>query len=358
MTYKCPNCGDAIIFDGAQGKFICESCDSVFTQEQLDAALAAMAPGLGDNAAEQQAVPEVTNAFEREDTGELEGMKVYSCRHCGAQIVADDTTAASECPYCNNPVIMTGQLSGMNKPDCIIPFKLDKDAAVAALKRYYRGKRLLPKAFTANNRVKEIKGIYVPFWLFDCSVNADMEFSATKVKTWSNSKYDFTETSHYAVERSGGITFEKVPVDGSSKMDDSYMDAIEPFDYRGMVDFNPAYLSGYLADKYDVDVMESVQRANARIAQSTANAFRSTVSGYSSVNACRQTVTPVSGRSRYALMPVWMLTTNYGGRSYTFAMNGQTGRLVGKLPVDKKKYWGYLLGIAAAIAAIGQLFVF
>jgi DNA-directed RNA polymerase subunit RPC12/RpoP len=283
--------------------------------------------------------------------GEADALRVYCCNSCGGEIVADETTAATHCPFCDNPVVMKGQFAGALKPDIVIPFKHDKNAAIAALKNHYKGKRLLPKVFKDQNHIEEVKGMYVPVWLFDTDADAHVRYKATMVRTWSDSRYDYTETSHYSVIRAGSIGFENVPVDGSSKMDDALMESIEPFDISGAVNFQTAYLSGYLADKYDVDSEASVERANQRIRRSTEDAFASTVEGYTSVLPESSSISLNNGRARYALYPVWILNTKWNEQKFTFAMNGQTGKIVGDLPMDKGAYWKWLLGVAGAVGA-------
>ena len=284
--------------------------------------------------------------------GEAEGLRVYSCSSCGGEIVADETTGASECPFCGNPVVMKGQFAGALKPDLVIPFQYDKKAAMAALQNHYKGKVLLPKVFKDQNRIKEVKGLYVPVWLFDADADAHVRYKATRIRSWSDSQYHYTETSHYSVSRAGGIGFENVPVDGSSKMDDTLMESIEPFDISGAVDFQTAYLSGFLADKYDVDSDASITRANERIKNSTEEAFAATVTGYTSVVPVSSNISLHNGKARYALYPVWILNTMWNGEKYTFAMNGQTGKFVGDLPMDKKAFRNWLFGLTGAIGAV------
>lgn len=346
QEFKCPCCDGAIEFDSRLQKMKCPYCDSEFEMETLQAY---------DDALKAQPEDDMqwdTAAGTQWQPGETEGMRVYTCNTCGGQIVCEETTGAAECPFCGNPVVMTGRFAGDLKPDLVIPFKLDKKAAMEALKKHYSGKRLLPKIFKEENRVKEVKGMYVPFWLFDADAEGFVRYKATRVRTWSNSEYRYTETSHYSVLRSGGLGFEDVPVDGSSKMDDALMESIEPFDLSEAVDFQTAYLAGYLADRYDVDAESSIRRANARIKRSTEDAFASTVVGYHSVIPVSTNIRLSNGTAKYALCPVWVLNTHWNGKNYTFAMNAQTGKLVGDLPMDKAAYWKWLLGVAGAVAAV------
>ena len=253
---------------------------------------------------------------------------------------------------------MMGQLSGDLRPDLIIPFKLDKEAAKAGLRKHLTGKRLLPKVFKDENHIDEIKGIYVPFWLFDTDADAQVRYRATTVRTWSDDDYDYTETSHYLVRRSGSIGFEHVPVDGSSKMADDLMESIEPYNFSEAVDFRTAYLAGYLADKYDVTAEQSVDRANDRVKKSTEDAFASTVQGYASVTTESSNIQLHGGKAQYALYPVWLLNTSWNGNRYTFAMNGQTGKFVGDLPVDKAAARKWTLGLTAILGAAIYAIVF
>lgn len=350
QEYKCPCCGGAIAFDSTIQKMKCPYCDTEFEMD----ALKGYDDALQD---EQEDRPEWETAAGGEwQENETKGLLTYVCKSCGGEIVGDENTAATSCPFCGNPVVMTGQFSGALKPDLVIPFKLDKKAAKAGLEKHLSGKRLLPKIFKDQNHIDEIKGIYVPFWLFDTDVDAQIRYRATKVRTWSDSNYNYTETSHFMIHRGGSVGFEHVPVDGSGKMADDLMESIEPYDFSEAVDFQTAYLAGYLADKYDVTAEESIERANNRVKKSTEEAFAETVSGYATVVPENSSVQFRGGKARYALYPVWLLNTTWNGNQYIFAMNGQTGKFVGDLPVDKAAAtrWTVMLSAIFTVAAYGS----
>lgn len=345
QNYKCPACGGAIAFDSNIQKMKCPYCDNEFEMETLKAF---------DEDLKNEAPDEMnwnTSAGEDWSEGEADGMSVYVCQSCGGEIVVDDTTAATACPFCDNPVVVMGRLTGALKPNYVIPFKLDKNAAKEGLYNHLKGKKLLPKVFKDKNHIDEIKGLYVPFWLFDADADANIRYKATKINCYSDSEYDYTRTSFYSVRRAGEVLFEKIPVDGSTKMDDDLMESIEPYDFSEAVDFQTAYLAGYLADKYDVDEKISVERANDRIRNSVEEEFKSTVRGYASVVAESTSVRLKNGEAKYALYPVWVLNTTWNGEKYTFAMNGQTGKFVGNLPMDKGIFWRYfsMIGVISAV---------
>ena len=344
QEYKCPCCGGAIAFDSTLQKMKCPYGDTAFDMETL----ASYDAGLNG---EQDSMEWETSAGTQWQEGEADGLRTYVCKSCGGEIVGDENTAATSCPFCGNPVVMMGQFSGALKPDLVIPFKLDKNAAKAGLMQHLSGKRLLPKIFKDQNHIDEIKGIYVPFWLFDTDADAQVRYRTTKVRVWSDSKYDYTDTSHFLVNRRGSVSFEHIPVDGSTKMPDDLMESIEPFNFSAAVDFQTAYLAGYLADKYDVDAEQSIERANERVKRSTEEVFASTVHGYQTVVTESSNIRLHGGKAKYALYPVWILNTTWQGKKYTFAMNGQTGKFVGDLPVDKSAAAKWTLGLSAVLSA-------
>lgn len=349
--YKCPNCGGALSFDSKLQKLKCQYCDSIFDVDNDTSKDA-------DLNNEQSHVEWEEDANEWQP-GESEKLRVYVCKSCGGEIIGDENTAATTCPYCENPVVMSGHLSGTLKPDYVIPFKLDKEAAKKNFAAHLSNKKLLPKVFKKENHIDEIKGIYVPFWLFTTKVKGQFSYSATRVRMWSDSRYNYTETSYFDVARGGEIGFDKVPVDGSAKIDDNLMESIEPFDFSEAVDFKTAYLAGYFADKYDVDKEKSFTRASQRISASTEAAFRNTVIGFSSVMPTGARSNFYDSTVKYALFPVWILNTTWNEKKYVFAMNGQTGKFVGNLPSDKgamvKYFFKFFFTGLAVVYAIGRL---
>ena len=134
------------------------------------------------------------------------------------------------------------------------------------------------------------------------------------------------------------------------------MDSVEPFDVKDGVEFQSAYLAGYCADKYDVSPEDSIERANRRIRNSTEAAFRATASEYTTLSTEANNIKLSNGKTRYALLPLWILNTTWNGEKYVFAMNGQTGKFVGNLPCDKGLYKKFLFTgtlVGTAVVAAG-----
>ncbi len=352
FNYTCPNCSAPLKFDSDRQGVHCDSCEGDFTIEQINDYVRRRGEEASSvNIEWDKKAPETVE----------QDFKEYSCPSCGASLICDENTTSTECVYCGNPQVIPSIIKGMYKPDYIIPFKVDKDAAKDALREFYKGKLLLPKGFASENRIEEIQGVYVPFWLFDCDGEADINYSGTTMEVWEDTQYRYTKTNFYDIQRSGSISFRKVPIDGSKKMKDEYMEAIEPYDYAGVEEFNLAYLAGFLSDKYDIEAEDLIPRAKERMKNSMVSMFRSTVKGFVNVIPVYSDVKVDGKEVKYALLPVWLLTTRYNDKPYTFAMNGQTGELVGELPLDKGKFVMYMLlvmGIIFVIGTIINLFVF
>lgn len=322
VNYQCPACGGPLRFDGAKGRLVCDHCDSEFEVVEIERLYGG----------------EQASAAAKVQTASAETLAAgYVCSSCGAELLTDGTTAVSTCPYCGNPVVMASQLAGTFAPDLVIPFKLDHAAAVAALNNHYKGKPLLPGSFKSGNHVDDVQGVYVPFWLFDAHAEGSASFEATREQRRWQGDDEIVETEHYDVYRAGTMGFERVPVDGSTKMPDGHMDAIEPFDYSEMVPFSVAYMPGYMANRWDEDARACRPRAEGRMTSSVEGALAETVTGYDSVSREGSDVRYAWGQERYAMLPVWLLYTSWEGRGFLFAMNGQTGRLVGDLPTSKPK---------------------
>lgn len=322
MEFKCPNCGGKVEFDTKSQNLKCPYCEGEFNPDSF----------------KQDVNINVKNEVWQEND-----LVVYACNSCGGVIMADKDTAATSCPYCGSPVVMSGKLEGSYRPSRLIPFSYDKKQAIKKYEEHLRGKKLLPDHFKSSDLISEIKGIYVPFWLFDGKASGQAWYDATKIRTWSDGEYNYTETSNYKVFRSGNANFSKVPVDSSIQIDDELSQSVEPYDNEALKQFSENYLAGYLAEKYSVDSSEAIGTATNRIQNSMVSLLDSTLLGYSSVMMSRHLVNMNEGEQEYVMYPMWVLTTKYEDKNYFFAMNGQTGKFVGDLPADPRKVAKYAI---------------
>ncbi|MDR1188596.1 MAG: TFIIB-type zinc ribbon-containing protein [Bifidobacteriaceae bacterium] len=371
VDYKCPNCGGSLVYDAASGAMVCGNCGSRFDPAQFQTPWAADAvppvppappaePAAGSQPAFAQAFspetfpwPGLTDVAGAAPAWPPNELSEYTCRSCGAVVVADPTSAAGSCPYCRSPIVIADQMTGALAPDLVIPFVTSRDQAVEALKKLYLGKRLLPKVFSTQNFIDEVKGVYVPFWLFDFDTQVIERYVAEDVHTRSAGSKRYVTTRRFSAVRMGDARFTGIPADGSVNMPDAIMESIEPFDLSQARVFGPAYLAGFLAERYDVDSRQAFDRANQRVNQSAGTIFANTVTGHQTVSGAGSEVRIRDLRVHYGLLPVWMLTTIWRGQRFTFAMNGQTGRMVGDLPLDRQAYWRWFGALASICAVVG-----
>lgn len=324
LENKCPSCNASISFDPKSGKWKCDYCGSEFTLEELKK--------YKHNASTQE-----KDSDDEDLSDDYNEYVSYKCKNCGAEIVADPHTAATFCVYCGNTAILKSKLSGKFSPDKIIPFSTEKSQAIEAFKALSKGRPLMPRNFNNIKNIEKIRGIYIPFWLYDLGTDGDVIMEATKVKNWSSGDTHYTKTDYYDVIRGGTMSFSGIPVDGSTRFDNDIMNTIEPFDYSKMISYNHAYLSGFYAEKYDVSGDDAVLDANKRAITSARSKLYNSVIGYSSVSIKRDTLSVIENKREYAMLPVWMVNVKYNNKLYIFAMNGETGKFIGNIPLDKKR---------------------
>ena len=348
ITYKCPSCAAPLTYDGSAQKLACGSCGNEFDVDTVREVA---------KIEREDAQHEDMSWHTQEETfsaDEAARTQQFSCSSCGAELFTDETTVATNCAFCGSPSIMPTQFTLETKPQEIIPFLIKKEQAEAMFHDYFKDRKLIPNLFLqGRNVIDEIRQLYVPYWLFNCDADARMTYRGTTVSTHRSGNYRITTTQHYLIRRSGTLGFRDLPVDASSRLENKITESIEPFNPAQSIAFEPATLSGAQANRADVDTDTCQQRANERVRSSTLDAFRQTVRGYASVIPQTSSINYINSESKPVLYPIWHITTKKGDKTYTFAINGQTGELTCNIPWSKAKFFGRLIGAAAGIAAAG-----
>lgn len=338
LSYKCPSCGADMVYNSEKEKMVCSSCGNEMEVAELEANTEL------DEFEKQEEFKEETKEWK-------EDVNVFKCSSCGAELITDKVTAATFCSFCGAPTIIPSRLDNTAQPSRVIPFKITKKQAEEAFKKWCKNGLVTPAGFASADRISKISGVYVPFWIYDCASRADISANCTRIRTRREGDYEITDTEHYFVQRDIGADFLKVPADASEKMPDDLMDKLEPYNYSEFQEFKIPYLSGYLAEKYSYNNSEIYDRVKARVDDYIESYTRAQIRGYSTVAVNNKRIVVKKKKAEYVLLPVWMLNYNYNGKIYTFAMNGQTGKLVGKPPIDKKKVflWSMLIAVIAFI---------
>lgn len=320
LDCKCPSCNAILKYNPSSLNWKCEYCRNSYNLEDLKKFNSTNSDG--------------NNYKENSEINELD---IYRCNNCGAEIITDKYTSSTFCVYCGSTAILKNKLSGDFAPSKIIPFKKSKDIAIEKFKNLSKGRPLMPKSFNNSENIEKIKGIYIPFWLFDIDIEGKISVSATKIKTWTSGRYAYERTDVYDVFRNGNMKYNYIPVDGSTRFDNAIMNTLEPFDYSELVDYNHAYLSGFYAEIYDEDSEKVEVIAKNRAIASTREEIINDIGNYSTKVIKEESLNASSIDASYALLPVWMVNVKYNDKSYIFAMNGQTGEFIGDIPIDKKK---------------------
>lgn len=345
VTWKCPNCGGGLQFSPQSQDFECEYCMSHFTQEDLEKITA-----------QEGDVTETEETAEQEQAAQTEGKAaavVYLCPSCGAEIVTDATTAATFCFYCHNPIVLQGRMDGGYKPDYVLPFVIDKAKAKEIFLQWLKRKKFVPSEFYAPGQIEKLSGVYFPYWLYSCVVDGQLDAQATMLRTWRSGSTEYTETQVYDVSRNGKMEIKNVSRNALKKADKQLVEGVMPFEMGAMKEFDMGFLAGFFAEKRDLEQHQFEGDVETEIKDFALNSLRNSITGYSGVQVQNQSARLQDSQWAYALLPVWTLTykSPLDGKIYYFACNGQTGKVCGKLPVDKKKLWAYFLKLFVPVFA-------
>ncbi len=344
IQYKCPNCGADMVYDSTSGMLHCDSCgrnDSIESFQKPDSDYNEETDNYHSSHEEYHTGDTgQPHLFDENETAE------YHCMNCGAVLITDKNTTATTCSFCGAGVVLADRLSGNMAPAKVIPFLINKKQAQEAFKKWCRKGLLTPKGFMTADRIKSITGLYVPFWLYDLNGLGEADATCTRIRTYTLGDYIYTETSFYHVYRQVDLNYLKVPADASEKMNDELMDKLEPYHYNNLKDFNMPYLAGYLAEKYNYDDQTLFSRVQARVTGFVNSYIDSTINGYASTTYNQKNIRINERHADYVLLPVWMVCYDYKKSEHTFAMNGQTGKIVGKPPLSKGKIAAWFAGIS------------
>lgn len=338
LDNKCPGCGAKINFNPVNQTWDCDYCGSKFTLEEMQ---------------KYSNASSVEVNTEQIQNKTLDKFVTYHCSNCGAKIMADETTVATFCVYCGSTAILKEKIENGRAPDLIIPFKNTKEDASKAFSNVTRYKPLMPKEFRQLKNIEKISGIYIPFWAYDIVCDGNVTFSCTDTSHWSDSKYRYTKVDRYSSTIEGHFDYEKVLADASSRFKDELMDSIEPFDYQELKEYNHAYLAGFFAEKYDVSEDNAYIRAKERTMNTCVELAQGETHHQSSIINNNQ-FNLVKSSTNYIMLPVWMVNIKYKDKLYTFAMNGQSGKMVGDIPIGIKEtiIWGLIIFIVTFLICL------
>ena len=306
MIFQCKNCGGNVIYSPEKKGMYCPFCDSEKSEQRKDTE--------GD---------------------------IRVCPNCSGEVPVEEYTSATQCPYCDNYIIFNERVEGEFTPDYMIPFQYSKDMVKKLMREKFTRCTFAPTDFLSEVQLNTMEGDYVPFWLHDYDVNYTYRGEGRKVRVWTTGETQYTETSIYDIYRDVNVSFEKVPADASMKMPDEIMDLMEPYRYDQLEAFRPEYLSGFQAERYNYAAEEMKVRSRQKMEEDTINLVKNSVTGYGSVSDREKSLKVNGLKANYGLLPVWKYGYQYKNKDYPFYINGQTAKIVGKVPVSAGKVWAY-----------------
>lgn len=343
LTYKCPNCDAELTFRPESQRFACDYCGSSFTQQEIE---------------KQVPVQDRIPAPEPQEDGEE--ARSYQCPSCGAQLFTTGTTAATHCYYCHNPVTLQGRLSGHWKPDLIIPFSVGEEQAKERFLRWSRKNPFVDRQFFSQSQLEKLSGVYFPFWLANSQSRLSATATARKIRMWRAGEIEYTETSIYQLIREGELQIKNYDMPALQRQETALLEGILTYDYDKAQPFSSTYLSGFQAERRDQEREDLAARLQDEQRRNAEQLLRDSAAGFQGVSVKSCELGPAREDWRYLLLPAWILTYQYRGKQYYFAMNGQNGEINGALPISKRRMaalFGAVSGISLVLLTLGGYFL-
>lgn len=339
-SYKCPSCGAPIEFKPDLQKFSCDYCLSEYTEKEI----ADLYKTLEEEKKEVIQEKQVSQEKQKH-------LASYECNSCGAKVVTDDTTTSTFCYYCHNPVIISDRLSGSFQPKKMIPFTIDKEKAQETFLNWAGKNRFVPREFYSSSQLEKITGIYLPYWWADCKVDIDYQGEGNVNNVWQTGDTEYTETQKFNFSRKGSIDLNNVEELAFTKIDNELLNGIAPYNVNEAMKFSMPYLSGFFAEQYDIDEKDIIPKIEEQVNKYTKTLIKDTMQNFTTVKERVNNINILSKDMNYTLLPAWILTYQYNDKTYVFAVNGQTGKSFGELPLNNKK----VFGVSSAIFALTSL---
>ena len=344
---KCPQCGGTLDFNPATGELICTYCgatvdieDEAKTSAQELDFLAAEGAASRDWGAQTRTVV---------------------CKNCGAETVYEAETVSGECPYCGSNQVMEAGGEDIMAPGGVCPFTVTQENARAYFSKWLKGKLFCPRDAKKAAKAGNVTGVYLPYWTFDTQTYSDYTARYGKERTVRRGKETKVVIHWYHTRGRYNCFINDELVCASNNHDRAMLERIEPFDTEQNLEYKPEYLAGFASERYAVGLSDAWLKAQAEIREKIANDIRDEVSRRyhtAHVDSVRFYTDYRNITYKYLLLPVWMSSYNYKGKTYRFMVNGRSGRVGGKYPVSPLRVaLAVLLGVGLA-ALFAYIFMY
>ena len=338
---KCPQCGGVMDFDPREGKLHCPYCDYL---EEI----------LAEN--EEETVAEEQDFETAEQTGNCNWgveKKTVLCKACGGEMVYDSLEIAGECPYCGSNQVMEAKTENTLAPGGVCVFKLDAKQAAEKFMTWIKKRWFCPKEAKETAKPKDFKGVYLPYWTFDTQTTTkySAEYGIRRQKR--TKEETVTVTDWYKCSGTYHEFIDDQTVCGTTRHEKSLLNGVQPFNTADNKIYKPEYVAGFASERYSIGLKDAWETAKALITTRLRNNITRKIRTEHHADDVRylQVSPSFSGiKYKYLLLPVWMACFKYKGKMYRFMVNGQTGRVSGKLPISPVKVAITVVGAIAVLA--------
>ena len=341
----CTECRGKLVWDAAANALRCQGCgtlanvedEGVITEHDLDAALGSHKP--------------------RGRIGS--GTRLGRCDECSAEVELPEELAATRCEFCGSTLVWTKNVADDHYlPESLIPFSIDRAAAVRAFENWLGKLWLRPNNLRRAASLHELRGIYIPYWSFDCAVtsrwSADAGYTTWNEEQTPNGKRRVPQVRWTPCSGQRHDDYEDHLVCASRGLPPSLGKAINRFKTSELLPYSADYLLGFSAERYAVDLREAWQLARQRLSTAQTSRCSGDVPG-DTQRSLRATHEFRNVRFKHVLLPVWIAAYRYQGKLHRFMVNGQTGEVAGTAPHSITKL---LLIAATVIALVAGIFLY
>ena len=346
--HACPACGAQAEWSPARQKLICPFCGTE-------------SPYQIDRQTGQVVEMDLVTAL-RELPDEGRGWQVerrsVECQSCRAVMVFDPTRVGQNCEFCGAPALVDyKEIKSPIRPTGLLPFRIDAGRVRDDIKRWWRSKWLAPGKLARTSLVDTIRSLYIPYWTFDARAHCPWEAEAgyhyyvDVSGTDSKGRRVVRKERRTRWEPASGVidhTFDDEPVPGTQGLPLDLLRQVEPFPTGDVVEYDTAFLSGHVVEHYKVVLFDAAGRALDQMRDKLEQLCAREIPGDTYRNL-RISPEYSSRTFKHVLVPVWLLSYNYGARAFQVIVNGYTGRVAGRYPYSP---WKILLLVVLAAAVL------
>ena len=352
--FSCPACGAEAQWNPAKKALVCPFCGTTSpAQIELNEAGKEVIVE-HDLVAALRGIPDSQRGWQAKKTS-------VRCQSCQAISVFDPERVGQRCDFCGSSALVPyEEIKEAFSPESLLPIKVSENQVRDSIRRWYASRWFAPNRLRRAALTDTVKGLYIPYWTFDAQVRAD----------WTaESGYYYYETETYRdsdgqtrtrqvqkvrwVPSSGHLDhfFDDELVPASRGVHSEMLERIEPFPTKELVGYQPGFLSGWVVERYQIDLVAAAQAARAKMDAETTNLCAAQVPG--DTHRFLQVHPDYSGQTfKHILVPIWLLTYNYGARAFQVVINGYTGVIAGRYP---KSWIKITLAVLAGLAVAGVI---